>query len=54
MLELIDTMENLYGELVEICFEHGIYKAFEGNEVLGEDTDFDRLTDKLYKMGFRF
>ena len=54
MAELIDTMENIYGELAEIVYEHGQYRAYDGFELLAEADDFDKLTSKLYRMGFRF
>lgn len=54
MAELIDTMENIYGELAEIVFEHGMFRAYNGLEVLAEADDWDKVTTKMVRMGFRF
>ena len=54
MAELIDTMENIYGELAEIVYEQGMFRAYDGYELLAEAQDFDKLTTKLIRMGFRW
>lgn len=52
MMELIDTMENLNGELAEIVYEHGMFRAYEGYEMLAESDSVDSIVRYLKKLGF--
>lgn len=52
MAELIDTMENIDGELAEIVYEHGVFRAYDGFELLAESDNVDSVIRKLKRMGF--
>ena len=54
MPELLDTMTNAYGELAELVYEHGNYRAYEGFELLHEADDFDSLLAVMRKEGWRW
>lgn len=54
MKELINSMDNFY-ETINIYYERGMFRAYyEDGELAAESLDYDRLTNKLFKAGFRW